>query len=590
MYRTHLCNELRASDVGKEVTLSGWVNRRRDHGGVIFIDLRDRYGLTQVVFSEEIHADAFAKAEHLRSEWVVKISGTVRERLEGASNEALETGKIEVAISEIEVLSEAKTPPFEINTDEVHNEELRLKYRYLDLRRTEMKNNMVLRHKVVKKIRDYFDSEGFLEIETPMLVKDTPEGAREYMVPSRLHNGQFYVLPQSPQQFKQLLMVAGMDKYFQIVRCFRDEDLRGDRQPEFTQLDMEMSFVEQEDILGINECLALQLSKEFCPQKKLKFEEMPRLTWKEAMDKYGSDKPDLRFDMEIVDITDIAKDCDFSIFRTAVEKGGVVRALRVPGAGDMSRKEIDDLTEFAKIYGAKGLAYIIHDKKEGLRSPILKFFKDEEIQDIKERTGSEPGDIIFFGADSFKVVCDTLGAVRLKMADRLGLRDSNVLAWAWIVDFPMFEKDEETGGISYMHHPFTMPNSEDMDLLDSKPEKARAIAYDIVLNGYEIGGGSIRIHDRDIQHKVFEILGLEDKEIEERFGHMLEAFDYGAPPHGGIAWGIDRLIMIFADEPNIREVIAFPKTQSGHDIMLGAPSEVAEDKLQELGIKIVKKK
>ncbi len=584
MFRSHTCNELCIEHVGHEVTLAGWVHRRRDHGGIIFIDLRDRYGLIQVVFDDTVDETEFAIAETLRSEFVIQVEGRVRKRLPGTENKDLDTGAVEIEVKSLKILNEAKALPFEIDSDETINEDLRLKYRYLDLRKTRMQKNLVLRHRVIKKIRDYFDRQDFLEIETPMLIKDTPEGAREYIVPSRLHHGKFYALPQSPQQLKQLLMVAGMDRYFQIVRCFRDEDLRGDRQPEFTQLDLEMSFVDQEDVLDLLEAMAIELSMECAPQKTMKFKNFPRLTWQEAMDQYGIDKPDLRFDMKIVDVSEVLADSDFSVFTNAVKSGGVVRALRVPGLADMTRKEIDDLTEFAKIYKAKGLAYITMDK-DGPKSPILKFLKPHEITGILERTEAQEGDIIFFGADRFDIVCATLGNVRIKMGDRLGLRNPNELAWCWVINFPLYEKDYDTGELSPAHHPFTMPQDEDMAMLDTTPEKARAKCYDAVLNGYELGSGSIRIHDRTIQKKIFQVIGLGDAEIQERFGHMLDAFEYGAPPHGGMAWGIDRLVMIFADEPNIREVIAFPKNQSAQDLMLDAPSTVKEKTLKELGLK-----
>ena len=583
MFRSHTCNELCIEHVGHEVTLAGWVHRRRDHGGIIFIDLRDRYGLIQVVFDDTVDETEFAIAETLRSEFVIQVEGRVRKRLPGTENKDLDTGAVEIEVKSLKILNEAKALPFEIDSDETINEDLRLKYRYLDLRKTRMQKNLVLRHRVIKKIRDYFDRQDFLEIETPMLIKDTPEGAREYIVPSRLHHGKFYALPQSPQQLKQLLMVAGMDRYFQIVRCFRDEDLRGDRQPEFTQLDLEMSFVDQEDVLDLLEAMAIELSMECAPQKTMKFKNFPRLTWQEAMDQYGIDKPDLRFDMKIVDVSEVVADSDFSVFTNAVKSGGVVRALRVPGLADMTRKEIDDLTEFAKIYKAKGLAYITMDK-DGPKSPILKFLKPHEITGILERTEAQEGDIIFFGADRFDIVCATLGNVRIKMGDRLGLRNPNELAWCWVINFPLYEKDYDTGELSPAHHPFTMPQDEDMAMLDTAPEKARAKCYDAVLNGYELGSGSIRIHDRTIQKKIFQVIGLGDAEIQERFGHMLDAFEYGAPPHGGMAWGIDRLVMIFADEPNIREVIAFPKNQSAQDLMLDAPSTVKEKTLKELGL------
>lgn len=590
MYRTHTCNDIRAEHIGQTITLAGWVHRRRDHGGLIFIDVRDRYGITQVVFDGDISTEAHTTAEGIRSEYVVKVTGKVRARIAGAENKDMTTGAIEIEVHSTEILSASKTPPFEIDKDDTMNEELRLKFRYLDLRKKRMQDNIILRHKMVKFIRDYMDNQEFIEVETPIMIKGTPEGSREYLVPARLHPGSFYVLPQSPQQLKQMLMVAGMDKYFQIARCFRDEDQRGDRQPEFTQLDVEMSFVEQEDILVLMEHLAIGLSEKFASEKTIKFAPFKRISWHEAMNKYGVDKPDLRFDMEIVDVTDIAAGCGFSVFSKTATSGGTVRALNVTGAADMSRKEIDVLTELAKRHGAKGLAYIINHPEEGLKSPILKFFKEEEIAAIVEKTQSKSGDIIFFGADTFLTVCEALGQVRLAMGDRLGLRDKNVFAWCWVTDFPMFEVDEATGEKAAMHHPFTSPNKAGREMLDSNPGEACAIAYDLVLNGNEIGGGSIRIHERDLQNQIFELLGLTPEEIDSRFGHILQAFEYGAPPHGGIAWGIDRLVMLFADEPNIREVIAFPKNQSAQDLMLGAPSPMPEEDVRALGIRTLEVK
>ncbi len=583
MYRTHTCNDLNVEHVGQTVTLAGWVHRRRDHGGLIFIDLRDRYGVTQILSDPVNFPDAHAEMNQVRSEFVVQITAKVRQRPEGQENKALDTGGIELVAEELKILNAAKTPPFEIDQEKEVGEENRLKYRYLDLRRQRMKNNIILRSKMVKFIRDYFEKENFLEIETPILIKGTPEGSREYIVPSRLYPGTFYVLPQSPQQLKQLLMVAGFDRYFQIARCFRDEDQRGDRQPEFTQLDIEMSFIEEKDIMDINETLMIDVVRKFAPHKKMKATPFPRLTYHEAMNAYGVDKPDLRFDLPFTDITDVAGGCEFSVFKSAVEAGGVVKALRVEGGAKFTRKDIEDLTEIAKIYKAKGLAYVIVEEGE-LRSPIVKFFKEEELKTILERTGAKTGDIVFFSADKFEIACQSLGYVRIDVAKRMGLIDPDLFAFCWVTDFPMFERDEETGQMGAMHHPFTSPKRlEDME---TSPETALAKAYDIVLNGSEIGGGSIRIHDRKMQKRVFDVLGISDEDAERRFGHMLEAFEYGAPPHGGIAWGIDRLVMIFANEPNIREVIAFPKDQKAKDLMLGAPSEVATDQLTELGIKI----
>ncbi|MBU0578303.1 aspartate--tRNA ligase [Patescibacteria group bacterium] len=584
MYRTNTCGQLTAKDEGKTVTLSGWVHRRRDHGGVIFIDLRDRYGLTQIVFDPEFHKESHAIAEGVRSEYVLKVTGEVRKRIEGQENKNMETGAIEVYINEIEVLNESKTPPFEIDQEKPVNEELRLTYRYLDLRHDRLQNNMMLRHKMIKEIRDFMDKEEFIELETPILIKGTPEGSREYLVPSRIYPGRFFVLPQSPQQLKQLSMIAGFDKYFQIARCFRDEDQRGDRQPEFTQFDMEMSFVNEEEVMKINEDLLIDLSKKFAPDKKILKTPFPVMTWKDAMETYGSDKPDIRFEMKMVDVGDIVKDSEFGVFSGAVKDGGVVKALKVEGIADWSRGDIDKLEEIAKIYGAKGLAYFVYKEGE-IKSPITKFLSDEEIKAITDKTGAKTGDIVFFGADKFVTVCESLGQVRLECGKKLDLIDKNVFAYCWVNEFPMFEHDKETGNLAAMHHPFTRPMEEDMDL--SSPETARSVAFDIILNGVEVGGGSMRIHEKDLQQKVFDTLKISAEDAEMRFGHMLEAFNYGAPPHGGIAWGLDRLIMIFAGEPNIREVIAFPKDQKAKDLTLGAPSAMPEKDVKEANVKII---
>ena len=585
MYRTHTCGELTAKDSGQEVTLSGWVHRRRDHGGLIFIDLRDRYGLTQIVSDPENTAQAHKLADSVRSEYVIQVKGNVRRRPEGMQNKNMQTGEIEVLINEFSVLNTAKTPPFEIDQEKDVGEELRLKYRYLDLRRERMKKNVLLRHQIIKEIRNFMDNEQFVDVETPIMIKGTPEGSREYIVPSRLHPGNFYVLPQSPQQLKQLLMVAGMDRYYQIARCFRDEDQRGDRQPEFTQLDIEMSFVESEDIMDINERLLIHLIEKFQPQKNLMTKPFRRLTWKEAMEVYGSDKPDLRFEMPITDISDLVKDCDFQVFSGAIKSGGNVKALKVEGGLKFTRKEIDELTEVAKIYGAKGLAYIqVEDSAP--KSALLKFFKEDEVKNILETVGAKAGDIVFFGADEFNTVCESLGTVRLACADKLGLRKENEIAVSWIYDFPLFEWSKEEQKLAACHHPFTSPKTEDIELLDSKPESARAIAYDLTMNGSEIGGGSIRIHDPVLQSKIFDILDISKEQAESRFGHLLRAFEYGAPPHGGIAWGLDRLIMLFAGEPNIREVITFPKDQKGKDLMLSAPSPLPDEQIAEMHISV----
>lgn len=587
MYRTHNCNQLNKNHIDQTVTLSGWVHRRRDHGGIIFIDLRDRYGVTQIVFDPHFNEESLKMAEKVRSEYVLKVTGEVRKRIDGQENPTMDTGAIEVYISEIEVLNTAKTPPFEIDQDKPVGEELRLKYRYLDLRKERMKNNITLRHRLIKTIRDYMDHQGFLEIETPILIKGTPEGSREYMVPSRLYPGKFFVLPQSPQQLKQLLMVAGFDKYFQIARCFRDEDQRGDRQPEFTQLDVEMSFVTEPEVMAMNEKLLIELSEKFAPEKKIQSTPFPVFSWRHAMDHYGSDKPDIRFEMEMTDVSDIVKNSEFGVFKNAVQGGGVVKALRVQGAAEFTRKEIDDLTQLAKIHGAKGLAYIVYQPDGSLKSPILKFLSEAEQEHIAKQTGAEMGDIVFFTADEYVTACESLGQVRLACGDRFNLRDPQVFAYCWVNEFPMFEKEAETGEMAAVHHPFTRPMDEDRQLLDFQPEKARAIAYDVVLNGNEIGGGSIRIHEHALQQKIFDILKITPEQAEMRFGHMLEAFEYGAPPHGGIAWGLDRLVMLFAQEPNIREVIAFPKDQKAKDLTLGAPSELLEKDVAEANIKIL---
>jgi aspartyl-tRNA synthetase len=585
MLRTHTCTDLNASFVGKEVTLCGWVNSRRDHGGLIFIDLRDRYGLTQIVTDPNDSLEAHKKADEVRSEFVVRVTGKVRLRPDGMRNPKMKTGEIEVLISKFEILNRAKTPPFEIDQEKEVNEELRLKYRYLDIRRERLKNNLVQRHKLIKMIRDYMDGKGFIEVETPILIKGTPEGSREYLVPSRLYPGKFFVLPQSPQQLKQLLMVAGMDRYFQIARCFRDEDQRGDRQPEFTQMDVEMSFVEAEDIMQINEELMIQLVKALVPHKQIVTTPFPRMTWQEAMDSYGSDKPDLRFEMKIVDVSGEVKNCDFQVFSSALKNGGVVRALRVEGGNKFTRKEIDEFTEVARIYGAKGLAYI-QMPEEGPKSPFLKFMKEDELKVIFEKTGAKTGDIIFFGADEFLTVCEALGHVRLACGDKFGLRDKDKFAFAWIYNFPLFEWSKDEQRMNAAHHPFTSPLDEDLTLLETNPEKVRAKAYDLALNGTEVGGGSIRIHDSEMQSKIFDILKISKEDAQRRFGHLLHAFEFGAPPHGGIAWGIDRLVMIFQDEQNIREVMAFPKDQKAKDLMLNAPSEMPDEQVAEMHIRI----
>lgn len=577
--RTHGCGELKKEDAGTRAVLMGWVHRTRDHGGLIFVDLRDRSGIVQVVFSPQVSRKAFEIAESLRNEYVVAVSGEVRLRPEGTVNPNLPTGEIEVYAEEAKVLNRAKVSPFYIADNIEVDEALRLRYRYLDLRRPEMQRLLKMRHRTTKAIRDFLDSRGFWEIETPMLTKSTPEGARDFLVPSRLNPGDFYALPQSPQLFKQVLMVAGVERYFQIVRCFRDEDLRADRQPEFTQLDMEMSFVSREEVMGVTEELLSYVFRTVLGVEiQLPF---PRLTYREALERYGSDKPDLRFGLEIRDISDLVGKSQFKVFAEAVEKGGVVRGINAVGCGNYSRRELEDLTRLAGTWGAKGLAWMIVEAG-GIRSPIAKFFSPEELESIKERMKAQTGDLLLFVADEEERAAQVLGNLRLELAGRLNLLDPEKFAFVWIVDFPLLEYSEEEGRYKAVHHPFTSPREEDIFLLDSEPLKVRALAYDVVLNGVEVGGGSIRIHRRDLQEKMFSLLGLNTEEVQEKFGFLLEAFEYGAPPHGGIALGLDRLVMLMGRRDTIRDVIAFPKTQSGTCLLTGAPGPVTLEQLKEL--------
>ena len=590
MKRSHHCGELRKGNIDQEVVLCGWVSRRRDHGGLIFVDMRDRSGLVQVVFDEAaMGEESFHKAESLRTEFVMGIRGKVRGRSEDTINPNMETGEIEVVVTELRILNKAKTPPFYIQDGIDVDEMVRMRYRYLDLRRPEMQKNLMLRHRVAKVMRDFFDAHDFLEIETPMLCKSTPEGARDFLVPSRLNPGEFYALPQSPQIFKQILQVAGFEKYFQIVRCFRDEDLRADRQPEFTQLDIEMSFMDQEEILAIMEDMIKELFEKSIGAKV----ETPflRMTWDDAMDNYGSDKPDLRFDMKLMDISEYVKGSDFKVFNAVLEHGGQVKCIKVDGYANIPRRELDGLVQFVQIYGAKGLAWIQYSE-EGIKSPFKKFYSDETFQKIAEATGAKTGDLLLVVADQRLVVAQALGQLRLEMGRRRGLIDPDELKFLWIVDFPMYEYSEEEKRWKAMHHPFTAPRDEDIQYLKTDPGRVKANAYDMVLNGVEIGGGSLRIYNADLQEQVFESLGLTHEQAHEKFGFMMDAFQYGTPPHGGIAFGLDRLVMIMAKRGSIRDVIAFPKNQSARDVMSDAPSPVEEKQLRELSIRtaVAKKK
>ncbi len=584
MLKSHNCGELRVEHVGQTVTLAGWVNRRRDMGGVIFIDLRDRDGKTQVVVNSGLSEEAFNLAEQIRSEYVIQVIGEVSKRPAGQENLNLATGEIEVLVKELTVLNPSKTPPFMIDRNDGVEESVRLKYRYLDLRREKMQRNLILRHKAIKFIRDFLDDRGFLEIETPILFKSTPEGARDYLVPSRIHPGKFFALPQSPQQLKQLLMVAGYERYFQIARCFRDEDLRADRQPEFTQLDMEMSFVERDDVLNLIESLMVGMvnAVSFVP---LASDTFPRLSYREAMERFGTDRPDIRYGLELVDISDIAGKSAFKVFADNVAAGNPVKAICVPGCGNYSRKEVSELEGIAKNAGAKGLATMALDPDTGeLRGFITKFFTVDQLVELTDRLGAKPGDLLLFASDQKSVVYEVLATLRDEMGQRLGLKDTNQMAFCWVVDFPLFEEEMEDGHYAPSHHMFTAPKREHIPLLDTDPGAVLSEQYDLVCNGYEVAGGSIRIHERPLQRKIMGLIGFSWEEAEDQFGHLLEAFEFGAPPHGGIAPGIDRIMALMAGEPNIREVMAFPKTAQATDLMSDSPSFVVQKQLDELHI------
>ncbi len=603
MLKTHTCGELSLDNIGQEVSLAGWVNRRRDHGGLVFIDLRDRFGVTQVTIGSDAATSAHDIANQVRNEYVIRVTGTVQQRPEGFENPNLATGSIEVIVDTIKILNEAKTPPFyisssnEADTDNV-DEALRLKYRYLDLRRSRMTDNLVLRHNIVRFIREYFSDRDFLEIETPILLKSTPEGARDFIVPSRLHPHKFYALPQSPQQLKQMLMVAGIERYFQIARCFRDEDLRADRQPEFTQLDLEMSFVEAGDIRSLIEEMLVQLSAHIS-DKQIQQQPFPVLTYADALERYGVDRPDLRFGVELFDITDLVRESGFGVFSKAAASGGQVKGLVYPGGADLTRREIDAMTDFVKPYGAKGLAWIgitgQPDENglygpDSLRSQITKFLSPEEIAGIANTAKAEVGDLILIVADQPSVVAQSLSNLRLEIGRSAGLIDESVLSFCWVIDFPLLEYNEDMKRWQAVHHPFTSARDEDWDKLESAPGEVLAKAYDVVMNGWEIGGGSIRIHRSDLQDRLFTALGIPKEEVDEQFGHLIEAFQYGAPPHGGIALGIDRLVALFAEATSIRDVIAFPKTAAGTDLMVDSPSPVTDEQMAELHIALREKK
>ena len=582
--RTHRCGELSATEAGQKVTVMGWVQKQRNKGSIIFVDLRDRAGILQIIFEEsECGAENFAKAEKVRSEFVIAVTGRV-ERREGAVNENLATGEVEVRAEELRILSEAQTPPFPIEQDSKTKEELRLKYRYLDLRRPDIQKNLILRSKITAHIRSFMEAEGFLEIETPILQKSTPEGARDYLVPSRVHPGSFYALPQSPQLFKQLLMCSGYDRYFQIAKCFRDEDLRADRQPEFTQVDLEMSFVDVDDVIDVTERMVAEICREAVGlEVKLP---IPRMTWHEAMNRFGSDKPDTRFGMELVDVSQTVEGCGFGVFASALESGGSVRGINVKGQADMPRKKIDALTEFAKGYGAKGLAYLSVQRDGTYKSSFAKFMTETELEDLVKAMAGEPGDLLLFAADRLKIVWSVLGALRCELAEQLGLIDRNRFDFLWVTEFPLLEWSDEEKRFAAMHHPFTMPMEEDFDRIDTDPGSVRAKAYDIVLSGVELGGGSVRIYQDDVQEKMFEALGFTREQAWERFGFLLSAFQYGVPPHAGLAIGLDRFVMLLAKAENIREVIAFPKIKDASCLMTNAPDRVDDLQLEELHLRI----
>ena len=580
--RTHRCTEVTKAEIGSTVTLMGWVQKSRNKGGIVFVDLRDRSGIMQIIFENgDIDEEGFEKAGRLRSEFVIAVTGRVEAR-SGAVNENLKTGEIEVRANALRILSESETPPFPIEENSKTREEVRLKYRYLDLRRPDLQRNLILRSQVAVLVRQFLANEGFLEIETPILNKSTPEGARDYLVPSRVHPGSFYALPQSPQIFKQLLMCSGYDRYFQIAKCFRDEDLRADRQPEFTQIDMELSFVDVDDVIDVNERMLAFLFKEVLGVEV----QLPiqRMTWTEAMNRFGSDKPDLRFGMELTDVSEVVKGCEFAVFKNALEAGGSVRGINAKGQGSMPRKKIDKLVEFAKGYGAKGLAYIAIQEDGSVKSSFAKFMQEEEMKALIEAMQGEAGDLLLFAADKSKLVWDVLGALRLELARQMELFDKDEYRFVWITEFPLLEWSEEEERFTAMHHPFTMPFEEDIPLLDTDPGAVRAKAYDIVLNGNEIGGGSVRIHQNDVQEKMFEALGFEKEQAYKQFGFLLDAFKYGVPPHAGLAYGLDRMVMLMAKEESIREVIAFPKVKDASCLMSEAPNQVDEKQLDELGI------